>query len=123
MVNESEVTNVCNTIDGNCLLEVFFEKCKLLWSYSSEFTILAEEASRQFSGFTGIVTFMRTLMYSYTPEDTEIVILSIKRYNFSFVSKPSRKAPNSDLQRLPIYNDFEINKQVSLESPFRIGSL
>ena len=61
-----------------------------------------KEASGKFSGSSGIKLFIDALMNSNAPDETKIVVESVKRNDFSFVSNPIRQPTKPDLQRLPI---------------------
>ena len=79
-----------------------FKQMEMLSSDNSEFRMSGKEASGKFSGSSDIILFIGSLMNSQAPEETKMVIESVKRNDFSFVSNPIRQPTKPNLQRLSI---------------------
>ena len=58
--------------------------------------VTTQEGSGKFSGCSDIILDMCSLMNSHASEDTKILIESVKRNEFSFVSKPIRQPAKTD---------------------------
>ena len=98
---QNKITGWRYSVGGNALFKVLLDPIQLVHSDRwAKLRIGSKEALRELSGSARITIWTSSLMDRYAAEDTKSVLVLVQGGYFTFVAKPSRKAPKIDSQRL-----------------------